>query len=806
MIKNYFKIAWRTLWRNKVFSMINILGLSIGIATCLLISLFVINELSYDRFNKNADRIVRVIFRGTVQGEKMREASVMPPTAQAMKNDYPEVMEATRIRNYGGQKIITGDKISADEKFAYVDSNFFRVFTMPFMAGDPNTAMLNANSMVISRNIADKYFPNQNPLGKLILIKGQETTYKVTGVMENIPADAHFHFDLLASMTGLKEAREDTWMTSNFFTYLLLPEGYDYKKLENKMPRMAEKYMGPQFQKAMGLSLAEFRKKGNDIGLYLQPLTDIHLHSDLLYDFEPSGDMQQVYILSAIGIFMLLIACINFMNLSTAGAGKRAREVGIRKVLGSMRSQLVWQFLSESFFLTLIALVLGILLVKFSIPLFNDLSGKQLSFQLFSISFLIKGLALVAIGVGILAGIYPAFFLSAFKPVRVLKGALQSGNRNSLFRNGLVIFQFFISTALMIGTLVVYKQLQFIQERKLGYNKNQLIILPESWRLGKNAEVFRNEISRYPGASVVSCSYYLPAGPSNSNNFIVFPDDHPNDMVKSLGYYVDEEYITAFGMEMASGRNFSKSFSTDSTAIIINETAAREFGWGNNALGHNLIQPDNTGTSKTYHVIGIVKDFNFKSLHEKISPLVMVLDHSGGYFIIKTKNKEVAPLIAAMKKNWTALTSENPFDYVFMEDMYRKVYQSEEKTGLTLALFAGLTIFVACMGLFGLAVFTAEQRIREIGIRKVLGSTVQGIVALLSKDFLKLVLLANLIAWPLAWYFMNHWLQDFAYRIEFHWWYFAIAGLTALVIAMATVGFHALKSALSNPVNSLRSE
>jgi putative ABC transport system permease protein len=806
MFRNYLKIALRTLLRDKAFTFINVFGLAIGIATCFLILLFVFNEYSYDRFNKNADRIVRVTFRGTVQGEKMREPSVMPPTAQVLKKDYPEIVEATRIRKYGQQKLKDGDKTYQEESFAFVDSNFFRVFTLPLISGEPNLVLQQPNTIVISRKMAEKYFAHTDPIGKLLTFKDKPSPYKITGVMENIPANSHFHFDLLASMSGLAEAREDTWMETNFYTYLLLPEGYDYRNLQKKLPQVVQRYLGPQFEHSMGISLAEYFKKGNDIGLFLQPLLDIHLHSDFSYDFEPDGDIQQIYILSAIAIFVLMIACINFMNLSTAGAGKRSREVGIRKVLGSLRSQLIWQFLAESFLLTLVAMVLAIVLVKFSIPFFNELSGKQIGFQLFSVRFLLTGILLFSVSVGVLAGIYPAFFLSSFKPVTVLKGVQSSGSKNSFFRSGLVVFQFFISVGLIIGTLVVYYQLQFIQQKKLGYDKDQLIVMPESWHLGNNAQTFRNEISRDPRVSYITNSYYLPAGPSGSNNFFVYADNRPTDMVKTLAYYIDEQYIPAMGMELATGRNFSRDFGTDSSAIIVNETAARQFGWDNNAVGHTLVRAENNGIGKPFHVIGVVKDFNFKSLHERISPLVMVLNHEGGYFIVKTKNKDVAGLLSVMKKNWTALGADMPFDYSFMDDMYRNVYKSEQNTGITLAFFAGLTIFIACLGLFGLTIFTAEQRRREIGIRKVLGSTVQGIVALLSKEFLRLVLIANLIAWPLAWFFMNKWLQEFAYRVELHWWYFAIAGIIAFLIALSTVVYHALKAAIANPVTSLRSE
>ena len=808
MFKNYFRIASRNLLRNKAFSAINIFGLAIGIATCLIILLFIMDEFSYDRFNKKADRIVRVVFRGLVQGEKIKEAIVMPPTAQTLKADYPEVLDATRLRNYGRPRFITGEKSFAEEDFAYVDSNFFQVFTLPFLQGDPKTALRQPYSIVISDMVAQKYFGKANPIGKMLKFKDWEAPYKITGVMENVPTNSHFHFDLFASMSGLPESREKTWMSSNFYTYLVLPEGYDYKRLQAKMPQVVEKYMGPQLQGDMGMSLAEFRKKGNDIGLFLQPLTDIHLHSDLMFELSPGGDIQQVYIFGSIAIFMLLVACINFMNLSTAGAAKRAREVGIRKVLGSIKSELVKQFLFESLMLTAIALILAIGFVKLALPFFNDLSGEKLTFDLFGNSWLLAGLLLFGLLVGVLAGSYPAFFLSSFKPVDVLKGRFQSGKGSASLRSGLVVFQFFISTALIVGTIVVYKQLSYIRHKDLGYNKDQVMVLPATGWLGKNDQVFRNQLLQDPRVVNVSTSSYLPAGPSDYNNCMVYPDNHSSQLVKTLRYDIDDRYIPTLGMQMAAGRNFSKDFKTDSTAIIVNETAAKEFGWSLHAPGHTLTRSnvDDHGKNITYRIIGVVKDFNFKSLHEPISPLVMVLGNNSGSFIVKAKTKDVAGLLNSMKANWTALTSELPFDYSFLDDRFNSAYKTEQKTGLTLGLFAGLTIFVASMGLFGLAMFTAEQRTREIGIRKVLGATVTGVAALLSKDFLKLVIIANGIAWPLAWWAMNKWLQDFAYRIAISWWVFAIAGIAALLIAMVTVSFQAIKAALASPVKSLRAE
>jgi putative ABC transport system permease protein len=806
MFKNHFKIAFRNLLRNKTFSAINIFGLSIGIATCLIIMLFVQNELGYDSYNKKADRMVRVVFRGSVQGEKMKEAMVMPPVAQTLKTDYPEVLESTRLRRYGFPRISYGDKTFKENAFAYADSNFFQVFTLPFLKGDPKTALLQPNAVVISETVAQKYFGSEDPIGKLLNFKDWNTSFKITGVMRKMPVNSHFHFDIFGSMISFAESREPSWMTSEYYTYLVLPENYDYKKLEAKLPQVVKKYMGPQLQKAMGMSLSEFQQKGNSLGLFLQPLKDIHLHSDLNLELEPGSDIRYVYIFSAIALFMLLIACINFMNLSTAGASKRAREVGIRKVLGSLKLELVRQFLVESILLTLLALMLAVCLVFWALPFFNHLSGKNLSLDLFHNLWILPLLLLLGLVTGLLAGSYPAFFLSSFNPITVLKGKFTSGKKNIGLRSGLVVFQFFISIILIVGTTVVYKQLAYIQNKKLGYDKNQVLVVEESYWLGKNQEVFKQELLQDPRVVSVSSSGYLPAGPSYNNNFMVYAESNSSQLVKTLRYDVDHNYISTLGIEMADGRNFSKDFGTDSSAIIINESTAKAFGWEKNAIGHHLTRSENDGTSFTYHVIGVVKDFHFKSLHERISPLVMTLTKNSDNIIIKTKTKDIAGLLSTMKKNWTDLKAEVPFAYTFLDERFNNTYQSEQRTGLLLGIFAGLTIFVACLGLFGLVTFTAEQRTKEIGIRKVLGASVAGIVSLLSKDFLKLVFIAFVIASPVAWFIMNKWLQDFAYRIDISGWVFALAASLAIVITIITMSFKAIKAAMSNPVKSLRAE
>ncbi|CCG98229.1 protein of unknown function DUF214 [Fibrella aestuarina BUZ 2] len=812
MLANYIKIAWRSLRKNKAFTFINSIGLAMGLATCMLIMLFVLDELSYDRFNEKADRIVRVIFRGSSAGGAMNEAHVMPPVAQALKADYPEVEDATRIRMAGSPIVTVNNTTFREAAVAFADSNLLQVFTLPLLEGNAKTALLRPNTAVITQALARKYFGDKDPLGQLISLKSWNATYQVTGVIDNVPTNSHFHFDLFLSMASLPEAKANSWMTSEFFTYLVLPKGYDYKRLEAKLPQVVEKYIGPQLKQAMGMSLSQFRQKGNDIGLYLQPLTDIHLHSSFAFDLGTNGNRQYVYLFGVVALLMLGIACINFMNLSTAGASKRAKEVGVRKVLGSARQSLTAQFLVESLLLTAFSLLLAVGLVYVTLPFFNELADKALTLNFIATPWLAPALLLLGLVVGVLAGSYPAFFLSAFKPIAVLKGGSAGGtrsvggrNRISL-RSGLVVVQFAVSILLTIGTAVVYQQLNYIQTKKLGYSKEQVLVLPETWLLGKNEAVFRDKIRQDSRVVNVSTSRFLPAGPSSNNNFFVYPEANSTQLVKTLRYDVDEAYIPTLGMKLAAGRNFSSAFGTDSSGVILNETAARILGWSTNALGHTIGHADNQGHVSTFRVIGVVNDFHFKSLHEPIAPLVMTLGNTGGVAIVKVKAQDISGLLASLKSQWNQLTAEAPFTYSFLDERFANTYKAEQKIGLILGLFAGLTIFVACLGLFGLATFTAEQRTKEIGVRKVLGATVPGIVALLSKDFLKLVLIALLIAVPLGWYAMTQWLAGFAYKVEIAWWTFAGAGTLAIVIALLTVSYQSISAALMNPVNSLRAE
>ncbi len=803
MFRNYIKTAWRNIRKNRLFSFINILGLAIGIATFFVIMLYVQDELSYDRFNEKADRIARIIFQADVNGGKINESVTMAPVAQTLMKDFAEVEDATRIINQGQPKVNYNGKIFKGERLAMADPNVFDIFTLPLVEGDPGTALLQPNTIVINETTARKYFSGENAIGKMLSINADTVLYKVTGVMQDIPVNSHFYFDMLGSMTGYEDAKSDSWMFGGFHTYLLLGTGTDLKKVEARFPEMVAKYMGPQIQQQMGLSFDQFVTKGNKLGFVLQPLTEIHLNSHTTTEFEPGGNATYVYVFAGIAAFMLIVACINFVNLSTAGASKRAKEVGVRKVAGSGKGQLVSQFLSESMLIAVFAMAIAYILLQLMLPMFNNISEKELTLSLK------PAIAFVGLGVvvGLLAGIYPAFYLSSFKPIAVLKGRVTSAHKSFGLRSGLVVFQFFISVGLIIGTIVVYQQMKFIQNKDVGYNKSQIITIPNSYLLGKNENVFKQQLLADKRITNATLSWYKPAGPSNYNNAIAYPLGDNKTIVNGVDYHIDEQFIPTLEIKMSSGRNFSKDFGTDSSAIILNETAAQALGWTpETAIGKTVVRQNSAkGNNFNFHVIGVVRNFNFKSLHESISPLFMTWHPEGG-LMFKINTTDVEGLLTTMKQQWDTYQVEEPFTYAFLDDLFNKTYAAEQKTATLMNIFAVLIILVSCLGLFGLATYTAEQRTKEIGIRKVLGASVSQVTQMLSKEFLKLVLIASCIAFPIAWWGANKWLQSFAYRVDISWWIFVVAALIALSIALFTVSFQAIKAAIANPVKALKAE
>jgi len=806
MYKSYFKIGWRNLLKNKSLFAINTSGLALGIATCLLIMMFVADELSFDRFNKKADQIVRVVLKGKVNGEIIKEAVTAAPVAATLKNEFPEVLEATRLRRIGTPKITYQANTYRNSQVAFVDPNFFEVFTLPFIQGDAKTALLLPNSIVITKEEAEKYFGAEDPINKLLEFKDAKEQYKVTGVIEKVPANSHFHFDLFASMEGLAHSKEDKWLESNYFTYLILAEGTDVNEFETKMPAIIKKYMGPQVAQ-LGMTFEKFKESGNEIGLFIQRLTDIHLFSDFAgtSELEPGGDMNSVYIFGAVAIFMLLIACINFMNLSTAGATKRSKEVGVKKVLGSQKNQLVHQFLIESFISTAVAMILGILIVTVSLSLFNQLSGKELEATFLLNPKVLAALLGLGIFISLLAGSYPAFFLSSIKPIAALKNKFSNG-RSKGIRSTLVVFQFVISATLILAIIIVSQQMSFIQDKNIGYNRDQRIVLRESYLLGNNETAFKNQLLTDPRIESVTRSAFVPAGPTDNNMTGVWVGENKEDFRRTIIYGIDPSYIPTMGMQINTGRNFLEGSESENDKVIVNEAFIKAFSLEGNPLGQSINQrTDNNGGFSSLTIVGVIKDFHFRSLHEPIAPLMMLNNPYGG-LIIKTKTAEMADLIESIQAKWQAFDVEEPFTYALLDELYNETYLAEQNMGSILKIFGFLTILVACLGLFGLVTFTAEQRVKEIGVRKVLGADVFQIVSILSKDLLLLVAISFIIAFPLGFYLMDKWLQGFAYKIDIQWWVYIVAGLSTLLIALFTVSFKTVKAALANPVESLRSE
>ncbi len=803
MLKNYFKIALRNLRNSKAFSFINIFGLAIGLTCFMFIAVFVYNELSYDKYPAEAKNIYRVNLGVTGNGNTAGYVNVNNGVGPGFKNAFPEVKAFTRI-------VPVADFIKYDnnqfkeEHLAFADSTFLQMFSIPLLEGSTANALVEPNSVVISKELAKKYFGAGEPIGKSLAIGTQRTLYKVAGVFDKVPDDSHFHFDAFLSLSTF-HITNATWSNVGFYTYLLLDKNTDPKKLELKFPQLVAKYVVPEIQHDMGVSLAEAQKSVNTFVFTLQPLTDIHLYSNTKYEMEPNGDIQYVYIFSALAIFILLLACVNFTNLSTARAVKRAREVGIRKVLGSLKKQLVFQFLTESVLLTFFSMLCSYVLIYLLLPYFNQVANKDISFEFFlGYRSVLVMISLVFLA-GILAGIYPAFFLSSFNTIKVLKGSSYAlGSQRKPLRSSLVVFQFFVSIALIIATIIVYRQLHYMQNKKLGYDKEQVLFLPDARLLGQNQTAFEQQLLR--GSRVVSASIsrFVPGGVFLGGTQIYPKNENRNGTeIHANIYHIDYDYLKTLGIKIVQGRNFSRDFPTDSSGILINEAAVRELGWsGTNPIGKSIVRSGR----QQLKVVGVVADFNYASVKQKVAPMMMILGGNYGGLIVKINTPDVKGFLANLKKQWNGFNPDGPLGYTFLDDNFAKLYTSEQRTQQIFSAFAILAIIIASLGLFGLSAFVIEQRTKEIGIRKVLGASVQNVLLLVSKEFLLLAGIAFIISIPVTWWAMHMWLQDFAYRIYISWWIFAIAGVVAILIASLTVSFQAIKAAIANPVKSLRAE
>ncbi|HEV2832622.1 MAG TPA: ABC transporter permease [Hanamia sp.] len=810
MFKNYLIVAWRNLVRKKVFSAINIFGLALGLAIFTLISLYVLDELSYDRYNELANRIYRVNTHIKVNGSEFNDNNTPAPMADALVNNYPRIEQAVRISGGGDVLVKKGDETLIEKNAFFADSNLFKVFTLHMLEGNPITALKDPNSIVISASMAGKYFNTMDVIGKTLKLDNT-TFYRITGVIKDVPAQSHLHFNFIRAMAGLEFSKSNFWLSNSFMTYILVRKGTTQSEIDSYLKQTAEKYAGPQLMDMVHSSISDIEKNGGYFKYSSIPLPKIHLYSELSSEIEPSGNIQYVYISGIIGLLILLIACINFMNLSTAQSAGRAKEVGVRKVIGSGRANLIKQFLTESLLTALVAFILSGALIVLLLPLLNQLSGKEITLASHLFTWLFPALMGVALICGLLAGAYPAFVLSAFDPIKILKGKFVLNVGGYKLRNALVIFQFTTAIILITGTLVIYQQLDYIRHKNLGYDRDHVLVLDNAYALGEHVQTFKHEILQLPGVVAGSLTENLPTTTANEWNKNAYSTDatmsasHTQTIVD---WAVDAGYIPALKMKIVEGRNFSEDMPTDSSAIIINETAARSLGF-TNPLNAKLYDFNSQAKqTQEFHVIGVVKDFNAGSLRYTTEPLVMRYSKYGGQFIFRIKSANIPQLIAQIESRYHSFDqmSSQPFLYSFLDEDFNNLYKGEQRTGTMFSTFTALAIFIACLGLYGLAVYSAEQRTKEIGIRKVLGASVKGIISLLSKEFIRLIIVSIVIATPLAWWAMNKWLQSFAYRIHVSWWVFVVAGFTALLIALITVSFQAIKAAVANPVESLRAE
>ncbi len=809
-MSSFFKLFFRNSLRNKAFTLLNILGLAIGMACFIIIMLWVKAELSYDKYNLSADRIYRMNMYTKLNGYEGTSNYCPAPLSAVLIKDYPEVEKTTRFFNYGKAIVKYNNLSYTENRIIYADSSVFGVFTIPVIRGNAETALKAPFTIAMSESMAKKYFGNEDPVNKMLKFDNK-SDYRVTAVYKDIPDDSHFHFDFIASIYSSGDYKQESWLSNNFHTYVLFKKNSDPAAFEKKMPQLVEKYVAPQAAMTLGTTWEKLIGNGMRIAFSVENVREIHLKTGIIGEFEPGGDIKFVYIFISIAIFIILLACINFTNLSTARSTSRLKEVGVRKVFGVSKSKLSMQFLLESFLITFAAYIIAMVLTEISLPFFNQLTEKKLSINYFDIQFIGGVLGLVLV-ISILAGGYPAIYLSSFKPISVLKGEMVTGRKKSRFRSILVVSQFAISLILLSSVIVLNKQMMFVQKKDLGYNKEQLLIIKNANLLEKNNENFKNQVLANPQVISLSQSGFLPS-PSNRTHSSMFRNAViSNDPVLFSHFFVDYEYMKTFDLKIVAGRGFSKDYSTDSSAIVINQAAVKLLGW-EDPIGKKvgtILTPNfdiQHPVLEEYTIIGVVQDFNFSSLRSPIEALAIYIKKSDDLITCRLRpTTNILQIVSFLKSKWIENAPDQPFEYDFVTDSLHRQYGGETRLGKILGIFTGLALFVSCLGLFGLALYASEQRKKEIGLRKVNGSGSGQIVWLLTADFTKLILIASVIACPVSYYLMHRWLENFAYRTIISWWIFAITILLGFFVALATIGYQSYKAASTNPVNTLRAE
>ncbi|MCG3156380.1 MAG: hypothetical protein DKINENOH_03004 [bacterium] len=809
ILRNFVTLASRHLLRQKGYTAINIAGLAIGMSCCLIILMIVADELSYDRFHKNAERLCRVTLDAHVQDREFRTARSSGPVAQSLRETLPQVEAATHLRARGGTPVSDcavrhGEKAFNEYLLFFADSSFFKVFSCEVLAGDVNTFLTQPNTIVITDATARKYFGDEPALGKILEVDGR-SQFMICGVVKEFPQQSHWRFGLLAALAGQTISERDNWLNNSWYTYVLLKKGAAREQAEATFQSMVEKNVQPAVEEELGGNWSEMKSQGMYYRYRFQPITSIHLHSRLDEEVFPPGNAATVYALAMIAVFILLIACINFMNLATARSARRAKEVGVRKVLGSQVLQLRLLFIGEAVLLAALAMVVSLGLMEWALPLVNSLTSKSLSLKFLAHPRAFAGLLGFTLLVGVLAGGYPAFVLSSFQPANVLKGELRSGMRGGRLRGALVILQFAISIALMVGTLAVYRQLQFMRMRDLGFDKEQMLVVDNTWLLGRSkAQSFKVSLLSRPGIVAAAFTQNLPGNDIGSAAYWR-EGDNASNLIMLRQLWCDHDFLNVMGVQLKEGRFFRREITTDSaSAVIINERAARLLGY-EHPVGRKLNGFFGDG-EKALDIIGVTEDVHYEPLHQPILPMVTLLSRGAPTRVVLRVRGDIPALIREVEAQWKEFSGGQPFTAYFLDDRLERFYRADQALGRLFGIFAGVGIFISCLGLLGLVTYATEQRTKEIGIRKVLGATTSTVVSLLSKEFLKLVAIANLIAWPVSYYLINGWLQDFAYRIDLGWGIFVAAGGLALLIALLTVSAQTVRAALANPVDSLRYE
>jgi putative ABC transport system permease protein len=808
MIKNFLINAFRNMRKQRGYIILNVGGLAIGLTSFLFITLYVMHELSYDRFHRNYENIYRVKVVGQLSGGVLDQAVTCAPMAGALVNDYPEVILSTRLTRMGAWLIQFGENRFNEDGVLFADSTFFRVFDFKLLKGDPNTALERPRSMILTEDYARKYFGNQDPMGKQMIVEADTILYTVTGVIQNIPDNSHIKFDILASLSSFPDnANNPMWVSNNMYTYFVARNGTDKDMLQTKLGGMVTKYVGPQLKQLIGVSLEDFRKSGNDYGFALEKLKDIHLKGAPQYNLEPMGSPTTVYIFGVIAILILVIAVINYINLATAKSVNRAKEVGVRKVSGANKMGLIVQFLGESLLVTAVAAILAVLCVFILMPSFNQMIGIDLSAgPINTVSGILCLIALILV-VAISAGFYPAFVLASFNPVEVLKGTLNPGSVSSKLRALLVIFQFTVSIVIIIGSIIVYDQLNFMTKKDLGFRKDNLIIIRRSDAINKNYEAFRDQLLQMPGVENVGFSRAVPGTEYNNNAF--FNDDDPEKRTYLLNQtQVSFDFPKALGVQLVAGRFFSREYGSDSTAVLINESAVKSLGL-KDPVGKFVLAPRGPQQFQKLKIIGIMKDFNIESMHKTITPVMFTVLYPGGgdqYATVRLSGNDITGTIRAIGQKWQEFTARQPYQYDFFSNTWDHLYSSEMKTGKIFLLFSVLAIFIACLGLLGLITYITNKRTREIGIRKTYGASIGIVLSILSTEVIYLILISSLIAYPVAYLGSRYWLEGFADKAKISPFIFILATATALAIGWLSISYQTIKAANYNPARALRIE